>query len=243
MATETLTEAAAPGSARERLLDAAEALIYAGGIHATGVDAIVKQSGTARKSFYTHFESKDALVAAALERRDERWMNWFIAGTQQCGKTSRKRLLGMFEVLREWFASEDFHGCAFLNAAGEIASADDPIRIVARKHKERLLDFVRSQCNAFAAESDMDARRAARLSRQWLILLDGAIAVALVSGDADAALDAQTAARVLLDAETSFAGERRAPPSNATTPSARKTASKPSNAPANKRSPSRRTAP
>ena len=87
MATETHTESATPGSARERLLDAAEALIYAGGIHATGVDAIVKQSGTARKSFYTHFESKDALVAAALERRDERWMNWFIAGTLRHGKT------------------------------------------------------------------------------------------------------------------------------------------------------------
>jgi AcrR family transcriptional regulator len=202
MATETSTETAAPGSARERLLDAAEALIYAGGIHATGVDAIVKQSATARKSFYTHFESKDALVAAALERRDERWMNWFIAGTQRRGKTARKRLLGMFEVLREWFASDDFHGCAFLNAAGEIASAQDPIRIVARKHKERLLDFVRTQCDEFAAESDMDARRAARLSRQWLILLDGAIAVALVSGNADAALDARSAASALLDSET-----------------------------------------
>ena len=202
MATETLPEAAAPGSARDRLLDAAEALIYAGGIHATGVDAIVKQSGTARKSFYTHFESKDALVTAALERRDERWMNWFIAGTEQRGKTARKRLLGMFDVLREWFASEDFHGCAFLNAAGEIASADDPIRIVARKHKERLLVFVRTQCDSFAAESGMDGRRAARLSRQWLVLLDGAIAVALVSGEPDAALDAQAAAQILLAAES-----------------------------------------
>src|ERR1700754_4485420 len=138
MATETSTETAAPGSARERLLDAAEALVYAGGIHATGVDAIVKQSGTARKSFYTHFDSKDALVAAALERRDERWMAWFITGTERCGKSPRKRLLGMFDVLRERFASTDFHGCAFLNAAGEIAFAEDPIRIVAREHKERL---------------------------------------------------------------------------------------------------------
>ncbi|WP_027801062.1 TetR/AcrR family transcriptional regulator [Paraburkholderia dilworthii] len=203
MATHTRTEEASAPGARERLLDAAEALIYAGGIHATGVDAIVRQSGTARKSFYTHFESKDALVAAALERRDERWMNWFIAGTQQRGGTSaRKRLLRMFDVLREWFASEDFHGCAFLNAAGEIASAQDPIRVVAREHKERLLAFVRTQCNAFFAETNADARRAARLSRQWLVLLDGAIAVALVSGEPDAALDAQAVARTLLDAQS-----------------------------------------
>ncbi|APA87978.1 TetR/AcrR family transcriptional regulator [Paraburkholderia sprentiae WSM5005] len=189
-----------PGTARERLLDAAEALIYAGGIHATGVDAIVRQSGTGRKSFYTHFESKDALIAAALERRDERWMNWFIAGTQRRGNSARKRLLGMFDVLREWFASADFHGCAFLNAAGETESADDPIRVVARKHKARLLDFVRAECRAFAAEAQIDARRAAPLARQWLVLLDGAIAVALVSGEAEAALDARTVGKTLLDA-------------------------------------------
>jgi AcrR family transcriptional regulator len=200
MDTEIHVESVAPSSARERLLDAAEALIYADGIHATGVDAIVKQSGAARKSFYTHFESKEALVAAVLDRRGERWMNWFIAGTERHGKTARKRLLGMFDVLREWFASEDFHGCAFLNASGEIASADNPIRVIARNHTEHLLAFVRSLCNEFAAESHMDARRAARLSSQWLILLDGAISVALVSGKANAALDAQAAAQVLLDA-------------------------------------------
>jgi len=220
------------GNARERLLDAAEALIYAGGIHAAGVDAIVRQSGAARKSFYTHFGSKDALIAAALERRDERWMNWFITGTQRRGKTARKRLLGMFDVLREWFESEDFHGCAFLNAAGEIASCDDPIRVVARKHKQRLLDFVRTQCNAFATESAIDARRAARLARQWLVLLDGAIAVALVSGEADAARDALATARTLLDAETAKSADK--PTRNSTTTS--------TNQPATRRPPSRRTA-
>jgi AcrR family transcriptional regulator len=188
------------GSARDRLLEAAEALIYAGGIHATGVDAIVRQSGTARKSFYTYFESKDALVAAALERRDERWMNWFIEGTLRHGKRPHARLLGMFDVLREWFASDVFHGCAFLNAAGEIASPDDPIRVVAREHKERLLAFVRTQCDDFVAAVGVDARRAASLSRQLLILIDGAIGVALVSGDPDAALDARAAAEHVLDA-------------------------------------------
>jgi AcrR family transcriptional regulator len=243
MPTESHPDPVAPGSARDRLLDAAEALIYTGGIHATGVDAIVKQSGTARKSFYTHFESKDALVAAALERRDERWMNWFIAGTQRRGKSARKRLLGMFEVLREWFASDDFHGCAFLNAAGEIASAEDPIRIVARRHKERLLDFVRTQCDEFAAESDMDARRAARLSRQWLLLLDGAIAVALVSGEADAALDARSAAQTLLDAEAEAeakpSASERATSTGTVTGTSRGKSTSPS---ANRRAPSRRAA-
>lgn len=208
------TSAAAPQSdARERLLEAAEALIYAGGIHATGVDAIVREAGAARKSFYTYFESKDALVAAALERRDERWMRWFVEGTLKRGQTPEARLLGMFDVLREWFASEGFHGCAFLNASGEIASPDDPIRLVAREHKARLLDFVREQCEALLAAHGVDRRPAARLARQWLILIDGAIGVALVSGEADAALDARAAAKPLLETLTGASASRSHPPS------------------------------
>lgn len=192
-----------PSGARERLLDAAETLIYAGGIHATGVDSIVKLSGAARKSFYAHFESKEALVAAALERRDERWMTWFVEGTLACGKTPRARLLGMFDVLREWFGRPDFHGCAFLNASGEIAASDDPIRVVAREHKARLLGFVREQCDALATSGGVNRKAVARLARQWLVLIDGAIGVALVSGDASAARDARAAAELLLDAAAS----------------------------------------
>ncbi|OJA40971.1 TetR family transcriptional regulator [Burkholderia ubonensis] len=188
-----------PG-ARDRLLDAAEALIYSGGIHATGVDAIVKRSGAARKSFYSHFESKEALVVAALERRDERWMRWFVDATLARGKTPRTQLLGMFDVLRDWFSQPDFHGCAFLNASGEIADADDPVRIVARAHKARLLAFVRERLDALADDAGIERRTLARVARQWLVLIDGAIGVALVSGDATAARDARATAELLLDA-------------------------------------------
>ncbi|KWE46198.1 TetR family transcriptional regulator [Burkholderia ubonensis] len=188
-----------PG-ARDRLLDAAEALIYSGGIHATGVDAIVKRSGAARKSFYSHFESKEALVVAALERRDERWMRWFVDATLARGKTPRTQLLGMFDVLRDWFMQPDFHGCAFLNASGEIADADDPVRIVARAHKARLLAFVRERLDALADDAGIERRTLARVARQWLVLIDGAIGVALVSGDATAARDARATAELLLDA-------------------------------------------
>ncbi|WP_010088945.1 TetR/AcrR family transcriptional regulator [Burkholderia ubonensis] len=188
-----------PG-ARDRLLDAAEALIYSGGIHATGVDAIVKRSGAARKSFYSHFESKEALVVAALERRDERWMRWFVDATLARGKTPRTQLLGMFDVLRDWFLQPDFHGCAFLNASGEIADADDPVRIVARAHKARLLAFVRERLDALADDGEIERRTLARVARQWLVLIDGAISVALVSGDATAARDARATAELLLDA-------------------------------------------
>jgi len=180
-------------SARDRLLAATEQLIYSGGIHATGIDAIVRLSGTARKSMYAYFASKSELIAAALEQRDARWMHWFSGAVEACGGSARDRLLAMFDVLHGWFASDGFHGCAFLNAAGEVGD-DDPIRRVSQAHKARLLAYIETVCVEYGGTAS-----AAALARQWLILIDGAIGVALVSGKPDAALDARLIAQNLLN--------------------------------------------
>jgi len=180
-----------PTDIQTRLLRATETLIYQGGIHATGMDAIVKASGVARKSVYKHYPTKDALVAAALQARDERWMQWFIAATTQAA-TPRARLLSVFDALQEWFASDGFHGCAFINAAGEIGDAEHPIRKVSRLHKERLLSHVLSLVQAAGLPEPEET------ARHWLVLIDGAIAVALVTGDLSITHSAQRAAEALL---------------------------------------------
>jgi AcrR family transcriptional regulator len=190
-------------SARDRLLAATEQLIYSGGIHATGIDAIVRLSGAARKSMYACFASKHDLVAAALGQRDERWMNWFSNAVEAGGGSARDRLLAMFDVLRNWFAADGFHGCAFLNAAGEIGKPDDPIRRVSLAHKARLLAYIEHICVEYDREQkhppNQHPKPASVLARQWLVLIDGAIGVALVSGKPDAALDARSIAQSLLD--------------------------------------------
>lgn len=183
------------GHTQERLLRATESLIYQGGIHATGMDLIVKTSGVARKSLYKHYPTKDALVAAALQARDERWMQWFITATTQAA-TPRARLLSIFDALREWFASEGFRGCAFINAAGEIGDPANAIREVSRLHKARLLAHVLTLAQA-AALPDPD-----ETARQLLVLIDGAIAVALVTGDLSITDSAERAAAALLPAST-----------------------------------------
>ncbi|WKE64115.1 TetR/AcrR family transcriptional regulator [Gallaecimonas kandeliae] len=175
----------------DRLLDCTEQLIYQGGICATGMDAIVKASGVSRKTLYKHFGTKDQLVTAALKRRDERWMAWFEGGLERFDGP-RAQLLGAFEVLQGWFASDDFNGCAFINTAGEVSSPDDPVRQVAKLHKEKLRHCLRLRCQTLGA-FDPDA-----LASQLLLLIDGAITNALVSNRASVAVDAQRAAAALL---------------------------------------------
>lgn len=187
----TSTASELSSSTQEKLLRATEHLIYQGGISATGMDLIVKTSGVARKSLYKHYPTKEALVAAALQARDERWMQWFTSTTTQA-LTPRARLLSIFDALREWFASEGFRGCAFINAAGEIGDPENPIRAVARQHKERLLAHVLTLTQAAALPDPEET------ARQLLVLIDGAIAVALVTGDLTITDSAERAASALL---------------------------------------------
>jgi len=182
-----------------RLLAATEKLIYAGGIHATGIDAIVKASGVARRSIYKLYSTKEELVAAALLARDQRWMSWFIEATSRADEPV-KRLASIFPALRQWFENEDFHGCAFINAAGELGVTHPDIGAVSTLHKQRLLSYLRELTGA-AGLSDPD-----EVANYFLILIDGATAVAMVTGDAGAADSAGRAAALLLSSLQQQAG-------------------------------------
>lgn len=187
--------AAEPVSARERLLDAAEHLLNTGSLHGAGVDAIVRAAGSARKSFYAHFASKNALIEATLARRDERWMAAFRRAAEASASTPVARLLGIFDVLAAWFGSSDFHGCMFLNAAGEIKARDDAVFAIAVRHKKILADYLCALC------AQAGAGEPRRLAGHLSLIVDGAISVAMLSGRPDAAHDAAQIARCLLQAE------------------------------------------
>jgi AcrR family transcriptional regulator len=177
---------------RDIILDVTEKLIYKSGIAATGMDLLVKTAGVSRKSIYRYFANKEELTVAALQRRDVRWMSWFKTEVNKA-PTPAERLLNLFTVLKDWFASEGFRGCAFINTSGETGDPQDPVRRVAKEHKQKLLDYVRKLCTEQGVH-DPEA-----LAKQLLILIDGAITVALVMGDHSAADNAQCMARKLLD--------------------------------------------
>ncbi|AKK00098.1 TetR family transcriptional regulator [Pseudomonas sp. Cab53] len=183
---------------RDIILDVAEKLIYKSGIAATGMDLLVKTAGVSRKSIYRYFANKDDLIVAALKRRDERWMHWFSSEVDKA-PTPAARLLNLFTVLKGWFDSEGFRGCAFINTSGETGDPEDPVRQLAKLHKQKLLDYVTRLC------VDQGVENPDALARQLLILIDGAITVALVMGDHGAADQARDMLGSLLKLDESNA--------------------------------------
>lgn len=59
-------------SSRERILDAAEAVILSDGLGRLSVDAVLRAARISKGGFFHHFASKDELLAALLKRLSDR---------------------------------------------------------------------------------------------------------------------------------------------------------------------------
>ncbi|WP_161539574.1 TetR/AcrR family transcriptional regulator [Paramagnetospirillum kuznetsovii] len=177
------------------ILDHALRLFYREGIRSTGVDRIIAEAGVAGMSFYRNFKSKDGLVAAVLKRRDEAWMAW-LTGVVEAGEASPAgRVARIFDALDQWFKGPDFHGCMFINAAGEFADPACTVRRAAAAHKERLKSYMGGLCRS--------AGLASEIADMLFLLAEGAIVAAFVQGDLGAAGTAGKAAALLIRAQTS----------------------------------------
>ena len=184
-------------SARERILRTASNLFYREGIHAVGIDRVIAESGVAKSTLYKHFPSKDALVVACLERRDGPSRRWLETETIRRGGTPQERILGLFDVLEDWFAQATFRGCAFTNASLELADVEHPAHAVVIAHKDAIRAFFRDLCLQLGV-ADPEA-----LAAQFMLLYDGAIVTAVMRHDPHVAADARAAAEAVLAATQS----------------------------------------
>jgi AcrR family transcriptional regulator len=177
--------------ARGRVLSTAYNLFCSQGVHATGIDRVVAEAGVAKMTLYRHFRSKEDLVLAVLDLREELWSNrWLIAEATRRGDTPRERLLAIFDLFDGWFHQPDYEGCLLNNVLLE--SRDLPIRAACIAKRDNVLAFLQSLTEE-AAVRDPDT-----LARQWRMLMTGAM-VEVAGGDPKAARRARDVASILLE--------------------------------------------
>ena len=183
-------------SGRERVLETAYRLFSKHGTRAVGVDRIIAESGVAKMTLYRNFASKDDLILAFLELREQRWTRGWLQDTVQGrAATPAERLLAIFDVFGEWFAREDFEGCSFINVMLEVADPDHPVHQASVKH----LTAIRAYVADLAEQAGVPADQADAFARQWHILMKGSI-VAAAEGDHDAGTRARELGALLLAA-------------------------------------------
>lgn len=182
-----------PDEARRNILAAADRLFYEQGIGAVGVDAVAEAAGVTKRTLYYHFASKDDLVAAYLDARDEATQKALGETPGRGGSRPGDRILGVFDYVEQWARTAAYRGCPFNNAMGE-HTASTAVSDIARRHKAAMQAWF----GRTAAEGG--ARDADAVGAQLLVLLDGALNGAAVFGTADAVVIAGTMTEVLLDA-------------------------------------------
>lgn len=187
-------------SARDRILTTASALFYQEGVQNVGIDRIIAESGVAKMSLYHHFKSKDALIATWLEQRDEHWRRWFQSTVERLAEDPYDRLFAIFDALKEWFEQPNFRGCAFINSTVELVNPEHPGYQIALAHQHRVYDYILSLVKA----ADLPAPES--LAQQLLILMEGAIVVAMMQRNTDAAMQAKQVASTLISRGTDAPG-------------------------------------
>ncbi len=185
----------ATSEARQRILETADRLFYQEGVRTVGIDRIIAEAGVAKMTLYTHFPSKDDLILAVLKHREESVLEFFRSAMERHGKKAKTALRTFFAALKEWFASPGFRGCAFQNAAVELADTAHPGTEFVRGHKQRFGEFLRGLVEEAVGKA------AAKIAPAVVLLVEGAIVTAVIQGSPEAADVARDAALKLVAEE------------------------------------------
>ncbi|MEU4603447.1 helix-turn-helix domain-containing protein [Kribbella sp. NPDC023972] len=177
---------------RQRILDTAYRLMSRRGVRDVGVEEVIAKAGIAKATLYRHFPSKTDLVLAVLEQREQLWTLGMVeAEARRRGATAEGRLLAVFDVFDEWFRSDGFDACTFVNVLLEMG----PDHVLGQASIRHLRN-IRTVIADLATEAGLQEPE--EFASSWHILMKGSI-VSAAEGDTHAARRAQAMAANLID--------------------------------------------
>lgn len=177
-------------TSRQRLIETAGRLFSTRGINSTGIDVVIAEAGVAKGSMYHHFAGKQALVIAYLDAEKEAWQAGAEAG-DDASLPSAERVAAIFSSVARAVDAGTFHGCPFTNAVIE-RPKDEEIRAVIRDYRRAVADHLRMILGVASSPA---------LVTTLMVLYDGAITAAKLSGQSgDVAIAGDVARKLVTDA-------------------------------------------
>lgn len=174
----------AKGTTRNRIVEAATALMLERGYAATTVDDIVTTAGVAKGSFYHFFESKEALGLAALDAYMQRGSAVVAGGSFGAVKDPVERALAFVDHVEAVSGELWEHGCLAGSFAVELGAASPAIREAIATWFTRLEAMVaRILAPVSEASRVKDPPTADELAAQLLTVIEGAIVMGRARSD------------------------------------------------------------
>jgi AcrR family transcriptional regulator len=177
---------------KQEILDRAERLFYCGGFHATGVDAVLADSGISKRTLYKYFASKEELIQAVLDRYAANVDKMVFGPAMARVDDPRGRILAVFDVRRELMDMTDYLGCLAMKAAEEYKDRHPGIEESGRQSVEYVEQRFVELCRA-AGMRDPET-----VGRTVALLLQGAVVTSQLRRDTSAFETAKTTVESLI---------------------------------------------
>jgi AcrR family transcriptional regulator len=189
-------------SKRQEIVRTAFERFYDGGFHATGVDAVMADSGISKRTLYKYFPSKEDLIEATLEFYSEGIVRELFDPVMSLSDEPRAQIMAFFEIRKAMMDKEPTRGCLGIKASQEYVGRHAGIAA----HGERAARRVEQSFVELCERADFD--RPKELGRQINLLFQGALLLAQVFGDSSPFVSAKHAVAALLETSGSAAPSR-----------------------------------
>lgn len=158
---------------RERILETACRLFYTQGYNSTGINQVIDEAKVAKASLYQYFPSKEDLLAEYLRVKAIETNNALRTAVDK-QKSTKDKILCVFDFLMKQTKQPEFNGCDFLNIVSEVPKDNKTIRSIIKKQKDNIRKlFVEI----------LEPSGKAELADEFYLLFDAALISGRVYGD------------------------------------------------------------
>ena len=178
---------------RSRILQAAYRLFRHKGFTRVNVDEIAAAADVTKRTLYSHFESKDALLADVPRAQHEQAFSAFQTIGKELSGPPESIIDTFFRELDIWSTKPRWTGSGFTRLVVELADLPGhPARKVARQHKAIMEGHLADELTKAGVIKSRD------LARELWLLAEGAMVLILIHGDRSYARAAAEAGKKLL---------------------------------------------
>jgi len=161
-----------------RLLDAACSVMAEESLSDLSVERISERAGVSRRTFFSHFPTKDHLLAEVVEHMRPRYLDRYKRWSDDCGPLAsvEERFQTIFECITNAATNPNWKGSCFIRLSAELGGqSGHPVHSVvasANKDMENWFDAELVKGGYFESAS---------LARQLVVMLNGLLMLQLLT--------------------------------------------------------------
>lgn len=180
-------------SKRDEIIARAYAVFHQHGLHATGVDTVMADTGISKRTLYKYFRTKEELIEAVVSHYQDVMFKTIPPELAKRSNDPKEQILSLFDMKSEAFTLNDFGGCFAVNAKLEFKGKEQRIEGACGTFYELLEAYVMTLCEAAQCQNPRAT------AQQLMILFVGGLVVGQVHHDAARITMARDMARLIIE--------------------------------------------